>query len=50
MREGNHGKNQRKVVPGVGRAVQRTGGGNKSGMFEKNPDETGVACGWSVAS
>lgn len=50
MREGSHGKNQRKVVPGIGGAVQRTGVGNKSGMFEKTPNEAGVACGWGVAS
>lgn len=50
MREGSHGKNQRKAVSGTGRAVQRAGGGKKSGMFEKTPNEAGVACGCCVAS
>ena len=50
MREGSHGKNQGKVVPGSGRAGQRTAGGNRSGLFEKIPDEAGGACGCSVAN
>lgn len=35
MREGRPGKSQRKIVPGIGRAVQRTGGRSKSGLLEK---------------